>query len=103
MPQILFVADECHAMFNSSMSNNHKLFREMSEVIVRVAKEGRNQGVHLILATQTLAQTDISSEIINNISDRYLLKCASADSEKMIPNSSGKTRRKGCHVGSRMP
>ena len=91
MPQILFVADECHAMFNSSMSNNHKLFREMSEVIVRVAKEGRNQGVHLILATQTLAQTDISSEIINNISDRYLLKCASADSEKMIPNSSGKT------------
>jgi len=91
MPQILFVADECHAMFNSSMSNNHKLFREMSEVIVRIAKEGRNQGVHLILATQTLAQTDISSEIINNISDRFLLKCASADSEKMIPNSSGKT------------
>jgi len=91
IPQILFVADECHAMFNSSMSNNHKLFREMSEVIVRIAKEGRNQGVHLILATQTLAQTDISSEIINNISDRFLLKCASADSEKMIPNSSGKT------------
>ena len=91
MPQILFVADECHAMFNSSMSNNHKLFREMSEVIARIAKEGRSQGVHLILATQTLAQTDISSEIINNISDRYLLKCASADSEKMIPNSSGKT------------
>lgn len=91
MPQILFVADECHAMFNSSMSNNHKLFREMSEIIVRIAKEGRSQGVHLILATQTLAQTDISSEIINNISDRYLLKCASADSEKMIPNSSNKT------------
>lgn len=91
MPQILFVADECHSMFNSSMSNNHKLFHEMSEIIVRIAKEGRSQGVHLILATQTLAQTDISSEIINNISDRYLLRCASADSEKMIPNSSGKT------------
>lgn len=91
MPQILFVADECHAMFNSSMSNNHKLFREMSEIIARIAKEGRSQGVHLILATQTLAQTDISSEIINNISDRYLLKCAPADSEKMIPNSSVKT------------
>lgn len=91
MPQILFVADECHAMFNSSMSNNHKLFREMSEIVARIAKEGRSQGVHLILATQTLAQTDISSEIINNISDRYLLKCASADSDKMIPNSSNKT------------
>ncbi len=91
MPQILFVADECHAMFNSSMSNNQKLFREMSEIIVRIAKEGRSQGVHLILATQTLAQTDISNEIINNISDRYLLKCAPADSEKMIEKSSGKT------------
>ena len=91
IPQILFVADECHAMFNSSMSSSHKLFREMSEIIARIAKEGRSQGVHLILATQTLAQTDISSEIINNISDRYLLKCASADSEKMIRDSSEKT------------
>lgn len=63
----------------------------MSEVIVRIAKEGRSQGVHLILATQTLAQAEISNEIINNISDRYLLKCASADSEKMIQNSSDKT------------
>jgi hypothetical protein len=91
MSQILFVADECHAMFNSSMSNNHKLFREISEIVARIAKEGRSQGVHLVLATQTLAQTDISSEIINNISDRYLLKCAPADSEKMISDSSKKT------------
>lgn len=91
MPQILFVADECHAMFNTSLRKDGKMFREMSEIITLIAKEGRNQGVHLILATQTLAQTDISSEILNNISDRYLLICASGDSEKMIPESSEKT------------
>ena len=56
MPQILFVADECHVMFNPTVGNNHKLFQEMSEIIVRIAKEGRSQGVHLIFATQTLAQ-----------------------------------------------
>jgi len=91
MPQIMLVADECHAMFNASLSNNQKLFREMSEIIARIAKEGRSQGVHLILATQTLAQTDISSDILNNISDHYLLKCAAADAEKMIKDSSEKT------------
>lgn len=91
MPQIMFIADECHAMFNTSARSDQKLFQEMTEIITRIAKEGRNQGVHLVLATQTLAQTDISSEIINNISDRYLLKCASSDSEKMIPGSTDKT------------
>ena len=91
MPKILFVADECHAMFSTSVGSDTKLFREMSEILVRIAKEGRSQGVHLVLATQTLAQTDISNEIINNISDRYLLKCASTDSEKMIEGSSKMT------------
>lgn len=91
MPQILFVADECHAMFSTSVGSDIKSFREISEILIRIAKEGRSQGVHLVLATQTLAQTDISNEIINNISDRYLLKCASFDSEKMIEGSSKKT------------
>ncbi len=46
-----------------------------------------------ILATQTLANTDISNEILNNISDHYLLKCAIADSEKMVSKSSDITSK----------
>ena len=87
MKQILFIADECHEMFRVD-DNNRAISNEISNVIVKIAKEGRNQGIHLLLATQTLANTDISSEILNNISDHYLLKCALADSEKMVTNSS---------------
>jgi hypothetical protein len=91
MPQILLVADECHVMFTSQGRKNVKQYNEISEIITKIAKEGRSQGVHLVLATQTLAQTEISSEILNNISDHYLLKCAPADSERMVRDSSDTT------------
>ena len=84
MPRILVVADECHVMFNPQGRKNLKQYSEISDIIVKIAKEGRSQGVHLIFATQTLAQTEISSEILNNVSDHYLLKCVAADSEKMV-------------------
>ena len=88
MPRILVVADECHVMFNPQGKKNLKQYGEISDIIVKIAKEGRSQGVHLIFATQTLAQTEISSEILNNVSDHYLLKCVAADSEKMVRDSS---------------
>lgn len=91
MPQILLVADECHAMFNPGNSKNRKYFNEISEIVSKIAKEGRSQGVHLLLATQTLAETEISNEVLHNITDHYLLKCALGDSERMVPNSSDKT------------
>lgn len=92
MKHILFIADECHEMFRVD-DNNRAISNEISDVIVKIAKEGRNQGVHLLLATQTLANTDISNEILNNISDHYLLKCAIADSEKMVSKSSDITSK----------
>lgn len=92
MKHILFIADECHEMFRVD-DNNRAISNEISNVIVKIAKEGRNQGIHLLLATQTLANTDISSEILNNISDHYLLKCALPDSEKMVTNSSDITSK----------
>lgn len=92
MKHILFVADECHEMFRTD-ENNRAVSNEISEIIVKIAKEGRNQGVHLLLATQTIANTDISNEILNNISDHYLLKCALADSEKMVTKSSDITSK----------
>ena len=91
MPRIVFIADECHVMFPTTNSKEAKLYREISEILQMIAKEGRNQGVHLILATQTIAQAEISSEILNNISDSYLLKCASGDSERLAPGSSETT------------
>ena len=91
MPRIVFIADECHVMFPTMNSKEAKLYREISEILSKIAKEGRSQGVHLVLATQTIAQAEIPSEVINNISDFYLLKCVSGDSERLVPSSSETT------------
>ena len=87
MPRIMFIADECHVMFPTMNSKEAKIYREITEILTKIAKEGRSQGVHLVLATQTIAQAEISSEIVNNISDFYLLKCAPSDSERLVRGS----------------
>lgn len=87
MPRIVFIADECHVMFPTMNSKDTKLYREISEILQKIAKEGRSQGVHLVLATQTIAQAEISSEILNNISDFYSLKCSPSDSERLVRGS----------------
>ena len=88
MPRIVFVADECHVMFPSTSNKEMRLYREISDILAKIAKEGRSQGVHLVLATQTIAQSEIPSEVINNISDFYLLKCAASDSNRLVEDSS---------------
>ena len=88
MPQMLIVVDECHEMFATDRNIPRTISSEISDIVTRIAKEGRSQGVHLIMATQTLAGTDISNEILNNISDHYILKCAMTDSERLVERSS---------------
>ena len=68
--------------------------QEIQTIITKISKEGRSQGVHLLLATQTLAGAEISNEILNNITDHYLLKCSIADSEKMVRDSSRISQKK---------
>ena len=91
LPHVLVVADECHEMFKADDSIPRQVRNEISDIVIKIAKEGRSQGVHLVFATQTLSGTEISSEIINNVSDFYLLKCAQTDSERLVPNSSAIT------------
>lgn len=88
MPHVLLIADECHEMFRVDDSIPRAVSSEISDIITKIAKEGRSQGVHLILATQTLSGAEISNEILNNVSDHYLLKCAASDSERLVPGSS---------------
>lgn len=91
LSQILFVADECHELFNMQGRGSRMVKQEIQTIITKIAKEGRSQGVHLLLATQTLAGAEISNEILNNITDHYLLKCSIADSERMVRDSSRMT------------
>lgn len=92
MPRIVLVADECHVMFPTSANRkNVRINNEISDIMTKIAKEGRSQGVHLILATQTLAESEIPREILNNITDFFLLKCAPSDSERLVSGSSETT------------
>ncbi len=88
MPQIVVVIDECHQIFSSGTPGSSRMQSEVSGILTKIAKEGRNQGVHLIFATQTLAGADIPTDILNNVTDYYLMNCAPSDSERLVSGSS---------------
>lgn len=88
MSRIWVIIDECHVVFEQNSTSERKIKNEIIEILSKVATEGRNQGVHLIMATQTLANADIPTVILNQITDRYILNCAPIDAEKMCSNSS---------------
>ncbi len=92
MAQVIVVIDECHAIFSMGSGRGAaKEQREITERLIKIAKEGRSQGIHLIFATQTLSGSEIPSDIQKNITDYYLLKCAPSDSESLVRGSSTKT------------
>lgn len=88
MSRIWVVIDECHVIFEQSTNNEHRAKNEIIEILSKVGTEGRNQGVHLIMATNNLANADIPKAILKNITDRYILNCEFSDAEMMCPNSS---------------
>jgi len=83
MPRLILLVDECHALFKDG---RHKIQKEIDQIIEQIAKEGRNQGVHLIFATQTLTGCTIPRSIINQITDPYLLKCSPVDAQLFVEN-----------------
>lgn len=83
MPRLVLLVDECHALFKDG---RHKIQKEIDQIIEQIAKEGRNQGVHLIFATQTLTGCTIPRSIINQITDPYLLKCSPVDAQLFVEN-----------------
>lgn len=91
MPQIVFIADECHALFANSKDNPYR--EEIVAVLETIATQGRSQGVHFLMATQTLSGARIPDKLLANTSDRYLLNCASDDSNALIPQSASITSK----------
>lgn len=88
LPQILLIVDECHVLFPKDKSDNERyLYDEVAAIFTKIAKEGRSQGVHFMLATQTLTGTQISRDIQGQITDHFMLRCLSAELEEMVPGS----------------
>lgn len=95
VPQILFVADECQVMFSKSDGSSlaYKMQREIADIVNIIATQGRSQGIHMLLATQTLSETDISGQVLNNLTECFLLMSAPADSNLLVPDSSDLTEK----------
>jgi len=91
MPRILLVVDECHNLFQSDTANR-QLQDQITDIMERIAAEGRSQGVHFLLGTQTLAGTDIPQKVINNVSNRFLMKCSETDADRLADKGSAKVR-----------
>ena len=95
IPQILFVADECQVMFKESVGNGTErlIQQEINEILNIIATQGRSQGIHMLLATQQLDETDISGQILKNLTECFLLMSAPTDSDRLVPESSDMTSR----------
>ena len=94
LPQVLFVADECQVMFRRPTgSTDIAIQREIAEILDIIATQGRSQGIHMLLATQQLDETDISGQILKNLTECFLLMSAPSDSERLVPDSSDLTSK----------
>lgn len=85
IPVILFIADECQVMFKRSKWN---IQNEIADCLIAIATRGRSQGIHMILATQSLEDVDIPGQVLNNLTECILLNCESIDSDKLVKGSS---------------
>lgn len=95
LPQILFVADECQVMFQAPRIGGVQMaiHREISDILNTIATQGRSQGIHMLLATQQLDETDISGQILKNLTECLLLMSAPSDSNRLVPDSSDMTAK----------
>ena len=95
LPQILFVADECQVLFkeNTKGGTERLIQQEISEIVNIIATQGRSQGIHMLLATQQLDETDISGQILKNLTECFLMMSAPSDSDRLVPDSSNMTSR----------
>lgn len=89
IPQILFVADECQLLLktNTAGGPENALIGEMGEILNIIATQGRSQGIHMLLATQQLDDTNISGQILKNLTECFLLMSAPDDANKLVPDS----------------
>jgi hypothetical protein len=94
LPQVLFVADECQVMFQPAKNGTQRIIQsEIADILNIIATQGRSQGIHMLLATQQLDETDISGQVLKNLTECFLLMSAPSDSDRLVPDSSDITSK----------
>ncbi len=83
MPRLIVVIDEFQVLFSD---NSTKGKESVDQSLNTLLKKGRNYGVHLILATQTMRGTDINRSLMAQIANRIALPMDAEDSNSILNN-----------------
>ncbi len=80
MPRLIVVIDEFQVLFSSTSKETDAVNRDLTDLL----KKGRSYGIHLILSTQTMRGTNISSSLKAQIANRIALSMDAEDSDSVL-------------------
>ncbi len=80
MPRLIVVIDEFQVLFSDSATKEKE---RVEAYLTTLLKKGRNYGVHLILATQTMCGSGITS-LMSQIANRIALPMDAEDNESIL-------------------
>ncbi len=80
MPRLIVVIDEFQVLFSDSSTKDKE---RVEAYLTTILKKGRSYGVHLILATQTMRGSGITS-LMSQIANRIALSMDAEDSESIL-------------------
>ncbi|GAA8469862.1 hypothetical protein HpNP8_00500 [Helicobacter pylori] len=83
MPRLIVVIDEFQVLFSDSSTKEKE---SVDQSLNTLLKKGRSYGVHLILATQTMRDTDINKSLMAQIANRIALPMDAEDSNSILNN-----------------
>lgn len=86
LPRILLIIDEYHELFN--VNNSDHITAESAELLQRLLSQGRAFGIHVVLATQSIANVGgLSASIYELIAVRIALKCPESEGKLILGDS----------------
>lgn len=99
MRHVILLVDECQGLFKIDM-NKRNSREEIQGIVEDIARQGRNQGVHLVFATQVFHSSGIPQAAIKQFTDFLFMECTSVDvADCDIENSEVKKAVEKLHKG----
>ena len=84
LPRIVLAIDECHLLFSIP---NAKIQEQINTIISYIATQGRSQGIHLLFGTQTATRLSMPDNVLNNLTDFFVLRSTEMDAMRFLGNN----------------
>jgi len=80
LPRILLIIDE----FQKLLEGNFKIVKEVNVLLEDIAKRGRSFGIHLLLSSQSLINTQLEKTTMNQIGLRIVFKIHKSECPRFL-------------------